>query len=67
MAVNLDDKIRKLSTTQRKKVAVRAAELITEEMTLHELRKARKPTQAHLARSLGATREGVSRLIKRSD
>ena len=35
MAVNVDDKIRKLSTAQRKKVEVRAAELIAEERTLH--------------------------------
>ena len=40
MAVNVDDNIRKLSTTQRKKVEVRAAELIAEEMTLRELHKA---------------------------
>ncbi len=42
VAVNVDDKIRKLSTVQRKKVEVRAAELIAEEMTLRELRKARQ-------------------------
>ena len=67
MAVNVDDKIRKLSTTQRKKVEVRAAELIAEEMTLRELRKARKLTQVRLASRLGITQDGVSRLEKRSD
>lgn len=67
MAVNIDDKIRKLSTIQRKKVAVRAAELIAEEMTLRELRKARKLTQVRLASRLGITQDGVSRLEKRSD
>ena len=67
MAVNVDDKIRKLSTTQRKKVEMRAAELIAEEMTLRELRKARKLTQVRLARRLGITQDGVSRLEKRSD
>lgn len=51
MAVNVEDKIRKLSTVQRKKVEVRAAELIAEEMTLRELRKARKLTQACLTRT----------------
>ena len=56
MAVNVEDKIRKLSIAQRKKVEVRAAELIAEEMTLRELRKARQLTQ-----------DGVSRLEKRSD
>ena len=67
MAVNIDDKIRKLSTVQRKKVEMRAAQLIAEEMTLRELRKARKLTQVRLARRLGITQDGVSRLEKRSD
>ena len=67
MAVNVDDKIRKLSTVQRKKLEVRAAELIAEEMTLRELRKARKLTQVRLARRLGITQDGISRLEKRSD
>ena len=67
MAVNVDDKIRKLSTIQRKKLEVRAAEMIAEEMTLRELRKARKLTQVRLARRLGITQDGVSRLEKRSD
>ena len=46
MAVNVEDKIRKLSIAQRKKVEVRAAELIAEEMMLRKLRKARKLTQS---------------------
>ena len=62
MAVDVEGKIRKLSTSQRTKVEVRAAELIAEEMTLRELRKARKLTQVRLARRLGITQDGVSRL-----
>ena len=62
MAVNVDDKIGKLSTIQRKKVEVRAAELIAEEMTLRELRKARKLRQVRLAKRLAITQDGVSRL-----
>ena len=46
MAVNVDSKIRKLSTAQRKKVEVRATELISEEMTRRELRKSRKLTRS---------------------
>ncbi len=46
MAVNVEDKIKRLSPTQRKKVETRAAELIAEEMTRRELRKARKPAQS---------------------
>ena len=67
MPVNVEDKIRKLSPSQRKKVEARAAELITEEMTLRELRKARKLTQVRMAKQLGITQDSVSRLEKRSD
>ena len=67
MAVSVDDKIRKLSTAQRKKVEARATELIAEEMTLRELRKARKLTQVRMAKRLGITQDGVSRLEKRSN
>ena len=67
MAVNVNDKIKKLSLAQRKKVEARAAELIAEEMTLRELRRARRLTQAHMAKTLGVTQDSVSRLEKRSD
>ena len=67
MAVNVDDRIKKLSPAQRKKVEVRAAELIAEEMTLRELRHARKLTQVRVAKKLGITQDSVSRLEKRSD
>src|SRR3990170_7555104 len=67
MATNVDDKIRKLSSTQRRKVEARAAQLIAEEITLRELRRARKLTQARLAKALGITQDSVSRLEKRSD
>jgi hypothetical protein len=46
---------------------LRAAQLIAEEMTLRELRKARRLTQVRMARALGITQDGVSRLKKRSD
>ncbi len=67
MARNVDDKIKKLSPAQRKKVEARAAELIAEEMTLRELRNARKLTQVKIAKKLGITQDSVSRLEKRSD
>src|SRR5450759_4643891 len=59
--------IRKLSPAQRKKVEARAAQLIAEEMTLQELRHARKLTQVSMAKALGISQDGVSRLEKRSD
>jgi len=67
MASNVDDKIRKLSPAQRKKVEARAATLIAAEMTLRELRRARKLTQVRIAKKLGITQDSVSRLESRSD
>ncbi len=67
MPVNVDEKIKKLNASQRKKVEARAAELLAEEMTLRDLRKARQLTQARMAEELGITQDGVSRLEKRSD
>ena len=67
MPVSVNAIIRKLSPAERKKVEDRAAELIAEEMSLRDLRKARKLTQARLAKTLGITQDSVSRLEKRSD
>ena len=67
MARNVNDIIKKLSAAQRKKVEARAAQLIAEEMTLREVRKARKLTQQKIARSLRIGQEGVSKIEKRSD
>jgi len=67
MSKNVNDIIRTLSAAQRKKVEERAAELIAEEMTLQELRRARKLTQVSVAKALGITQDSVSRLEKRSD
>ena len=64
MPVNIREKIRKLSAAQRKKVEDRAAELIAEEMSLRDLREARKLTQARVAKALGITQDSVSRLSK---
>ena len=67
MAANANEKIRKLTPARRKRVETRAPELIAEEMTLRELRTARKLTQVRMARALGITQDSVSRLEKRSD
>jgi len=65
--VSLEDKVARLSGDRRVKVDARAAELIAEEMTLRDLRRALDRTQVHLARELGVKQETVSRLEKRSD
>ena len=67
MPTSVEDKIGKLGVAQRKKVEARAAALIAEEMTLRELRHARKLTQVRMAKRLGITQDSVSRLEKRSD
>ena len=67
MPTNVTDIIKKLSPAQRKKVEARPAQLIAEEMTLRELRHARKLTQVRMAKVLGITQDSVSRLEKRSD
>jgi DNA-binding XRE family transcriptional regulator len=67
MPTDVDGIVRKLSPTQRNKVEAGAAQLIAEELTLRELRRARKLTQVRMAKALGITQDSVSRLEKRSD
>src|SRR5438105_1637194 len=62
------ERIRKgLSAGRRKKIDARTAQLMAEELTLQELRQARKLTQVRMAKTLGISQDGVSRLEKRSD
>ena len=63
----LKQRIDRLPKARRAKVEARAAELIAEEMSLRDLRKARKRTQVRVARELGIKQENVSRIEKRSD
>ena len=67
MAVSLETMMAKLDPERRRRIEERAAELIAEEMTLRELRKARQLTQARVAAELGISQDGVSRLEQRSD
>jgi DNA-binding XRE family transcriptional regulator len=53
--------------SSRRKIEKRSAELIAQEMTMRELRKARKITQVQLAKKLGVNQEQVSRSEKRAD
>ena len=64
---NLERIKKGLNSARRKKIEARAAQLLAEEMTLQELRQARKLTQVRMAKALGITQEGVSRREKRSD
>jgi len=67
MGKSLDEKMKALDATRRKKVEARAAELIAEEMSLRDLRRALAKTQTQMAKKLGIGQEGVSRLEQRSD
>jgi len=64
---NLERIRKELSPARRKKVETRAAQLIAEEMTLQELRRAHKLTQMRMAKALGIGQDGVSKLEKRAD
>ncbi len=63
----LTDRMNKLPPSRRKKIEERALALIAEEMSLRDLRKARKQTQVRVAKKLGINQENVSRLEQRSD
>lgn len=67
MTTTLKDTMKALSPTRRKRVETRATQLIAEEMTRQELRHARKLTQVRMAKALGISQDGVSRLEQRSD
>lgn len=67
MSKTLDQKFNELGPARRKKVDARAAELIAEEMSLRELRRAHHLTQKRMAEKLGIGQDGVSRLEQRSD
>lgn len=63
----LKERMDKLPRNRRKKVDARVAELVAEEMSLKDLRKARKRTQVRVAKELGIKQENVSRIEKRAD
>jgi transcriptional regulator with XRE-family HTH domain len=64
---NLDRIRNEISPARRRKIKARAAEILAEEMTRQQLRRARKLTQVRMAKKLGMTQDGVSRLEKRTD
>ncbi len=67
MGLNVDDVIAGLDPAERRKVEELAAEFISEEMTLRELREARHLTRVSVARELGVSQDAVSRMEQRSD
>ena len=67
MAKTLEQKMASLSSVRRRKVETRTTELITEEQSLRDLRRALTRTQERVAEDLGIGQEGVSSLEQRSD
>lgn len=67
MAKTLEQKMADLSPARRKKVEARTAELIEDEKSLCDLRRALALTQEKMAEELGIGQDGISRIEKRSD
>jgi DNA-binding XRE family transcriptional regulator len=67
MARTLDEVIAGLPADQQRDIAAKAAQLIEDEMTLRDLRKAHALTQRRMAEALHISQDGVFRIEKRSD
>jgi hypothetical protein len=67
MTVTLKELIASLPAEERRAIEARTEELVAEEMSLRDLRRAARLTQVRMAKTLGIGQEGVSRLEKRSD
>ena len=67
MPRTLNEVIASLSEAERAKIEARARQLIAEEMSLRDLRKAIGKTQAAVAKRLRVGQDAVSKLETRSD
>ena len=67
MPRNLKEVMKSLPKARRTKIQARAAELIAEEATLQDLRKAFGLTQVQMAKKLNIGQDSVSRVEKRAD
>ena len=67
MTKTLEQLMQEVSPARRKKIEHRAAQLIAEEMSLRDLRRAHKLTQERIAETLRIGQDQVSRLEQRSD
>jgi DNA-binding XRE family transcriptional regulator len=67
MARTLGEFVASLPKRERRKIEARSKQLIAEEMSLRELRKAIGKTQTAVARKLGIGQEAVSKLEARGD
>ncbi len=67
MAVKFDDYIKKLPRKERNAITKRSKELLAEEATLQELRKALHCSQEKVAGELGVNQAAVSKIERRAD
>jgi DNA-binding XRE family transcriptional regulator len=67
MGRTLEAKLRSLPKRRRARIEARAAELVAEEMSLRDLRKALDLTQVRMAELLGVRQDTVSRVEQRTD
>ena len=67
MSTGLRHVVAGLPEVERKAIARRSRELIAEELSLQELRKALAKTQIQLAKSLGKRQDEISRIEQRGD
>jgi DNA-binding XRE family transcriptional regulator len=67
MGVSLNEMLARLPREEREAVKARTAELVAQEMSLRDLRKALGKTQVAMAGRLGIKQENVSRIEQRSD
>jgi ribosome-binding protein aMBF1 (putative translation factor) len=67
MAINSKDRFAQVPEARRKAILAEADRLVAEELTLAELREARRRSQAELAKKLGVQQSAVSRIERRTD
>ena len=67
MARSLNDKLAELPAARREKIAALASDLIAEEMSLRDLRRALGQTQAKIAADLVVGQDSVARYEQRTD
>jgi transcriptional regulator with XRE-family HTH domain len=67
MSITLKESIKKLPPDRQAKIAARAQQLINEELSLRELRKARELSQEEMSERLKMRQGDISKLERRTD
>lgn len=67
MGRTIDEILKSLPAERQRKIKERARELIAEELSLQDLRKAMGKTQVEMAKKLGVGQDAISRVEKRTD